>query len=257
MVLTPPQSPISRVSSAPDTLGNRGRLDLSGNRGNRLDLSCNRGKRLYSSKWTCRDVGVLVARRDSRLRSTLTNKTDISYHQPFEVAYERIAKERNIKRLAELFHEADSDGSCSLSLDEFREAMRKPGVQRTFSILGIQPHQSELMFRMMCEPGKELSIQNFITGINRIVGTDIDGSGVQLCAEMFRPTKEAQEQRQNLVGAKSFNKPKMRVKTSAGAYLGPVDKLSGEAILRAFRSSASSQALSPATARNMLVHRVL
>mmetsp|Transcript_161871 Transcript_161871/g.519181 ORF Transcript_161871/g.519181 Transcript_161871/m.519181 type:complete len:90 (+) Transcript_161871:3-272(+) len=49
--------------------------------------------------------------------------SDTTFHSPFEVAYQRIARRRNLQRLADLFVEADADGSLLLSMDEFREAL--------------------------------------------------------------------------------------------------------------------------------------
>lgn len=106
------------------------------------------------------------------------------YHQtPFEVAYERVARERNLRRLESMFTVADVDRSGNLSLDEFREAFKIDWVKRAFSTLGVQPHQSGVIFQRLVEreadmtqgpsphPG-ELSIGGFVDCLGAILGRD-------------------------------------------------------------------------------------
>lgn len=99
-----------------------------------------------------------------------------AFHKPFEVAYREIAELRNFRRLENLFLEADADRSGEMSLDEFRNALRKPWVQRSFSLLGVQPHQAEVVFKKMNRANaEEISIADFIGGLESILGTDLDG----------------------------------------------------------------------------------
>ncbi|CAL1155636.1 unnamed protein product [Cladocopium goreaui] len=104
-----------------------------------------------------------------------------AFHKPFEVAYREIAELRNFRRLENLFLEADADRSGEMSLDEFRNALRKPWVQRSFSLLGVQPHQAEAVVRrvvfkkMNRANAEEISIADFIGGLESILGTDLDG----------------------------------------------------------------------------------
>merc|ERR550532_2416443 len=107
-----------------------------------------------------------------------TNVSQI-FQTPFEAAYSDLAKQRNLRKLEALFVEADTDGSGEMSLDEFQKALRNPWIARTFSTLGVQPHQSELVFCSMVEGlprgrDAELSIQAFIRGLTALVGTSID-----------------------------------------------------------------------------------
>merc|ERR1719254_379059 len=81
-----------------------------------------------------------------------------------------------------LFFEADSDGSNSMSMDEFQEALRTPAFQRAFSSLGVQPHQSDLIFQTMLSikgdgVSGELTIEEFVTGLTELLGTNPDGKG--------------------------------------------------------------------------------
>eukprot|EP00440_Ansanella_granifera_P019407 gb/GFBE01021082.1/.p1 GENE.gb/GFBE01021082.1/~~gb/GFBE01021082.1/.p1 ORF type:complete len:295 (+),score=34.83 gb/GFBE01021082.1/:1-885(+) len=117
-----------------------------------------------------------------------------SYHRPFEVAYRDIAEQRNFKRLEKLFTEADADGSGEMSLDEFRGALRKPWIQRSFSLLGVQPHQAEVVFKTMKKHNREeLSIQDFMAGLETLVGSDLDGPPHDLDVQMLRPSYKAKE----------------------------------------------------------------
>mmetsp|Transcript_99852 Transcript_99852/g.265380 ORF Transcript_99852/g.265380 Transcript_99852/m.265380 type:complete len:236 (-) Transcript_99852:138-845(-) len=179
------------------------------------------------------------------------------YQTPFEAAYSDLAKQRNLRKLEALFLEADADGSGDMSLEEFREALRKPWIQRTFSALGVQPHQSELVFRSMVK-GKnkdELRIEAFIEGLTRLVGTSIDGTGRELDLAMLKPTKAAK-----LMAAankKQCDSPKKaapshheapaasQTTTGVGLGLGPVHLLPEVTIQRAFVHSAAAKALHP------------
>ncbi|CAE8725017.1 unnamed protein product, partial [Polarella glacialis] len=71
------------------------------------------------------------------------------YQTPFEAAYRDVAEQRNFRKLEALFVEADADGSGEMSLDEFRAALRKDHMQKSFSLLGVQPHQAEVVFKRM------------------------------------------------------------------------------------------------------------
>jgi len=111
------------------------------------------------------------------------------YSTPFDVAYEDLAKARNLYKLEALFVEADADGSGAMSHDEFRTAMRMPRIQRAFAALGVQPHQSQLVFKSLDKRKTgELSITEFMTGLTELVGTDSpDGTGKELDIETLRP----------------------------------------------------------------------
>lgn len=99
-----------------------------------------------------------------------------AFHKPFEVAYREIAELRNFRRLEHLFIAADVDRSGEMSLDEFRQALRKPWFQRSFSLLGVQPHQAEVVFKKMnTANAEEISISDFMQGLESLLGTDLDG----------------------------------------------------------------------------------
>merc|ERR1719262_1537428 len=67
-----------------------------------------------------------------------------------------------------------------------------PRIQRAFAALGVQPHQSELVFKSLDKRKTgELSITEFMTGLTELVGTDIDGTGKELDIETLRPAFKA------------------------------------------------------------------
>lgn len=117
------------------------------------------------------------------------------FHRPFEVAYRHLARQHNLRRLQALFIEADTDRSGSMSLDEFREALRKTHIQKSFSILGVQPHQAEVIFKSMDkEQTGELSIQDFMTGLEELVGSDLDEAHMEIDVDTLRPAFKTKQQ---------------------------------------------------------------
>jgi hypothetical protein len=180
------------------------------------------------------------------------------YSKPFDIAYEELAKARNLRKLEVLFAEADADGSGEMSLDEFREALRMPRIQRAFAALGVQPHQSELVFRSLDKRKTgELSITEFMTGLTELVGTDIDGTGRELDIETLRPAFKSKQQSEQKFQLKFHQKSEARAASASrtremnstdGIALGPVHLLPKVQVQRAFVHSASAQALHSATA---------
>lgn len=182
---------------------------------------------------------------------------------PFEVAYIEASRQRNLRKLQALFTEADADGSGRLDLDEFRGALRQPGFQRAFSALGVQPHQSELVFKSMCNgvdvDEGDLSITEFMRGLMKLVGTDVDGTGRELDLALLRPTREATMRREQglveMMAASSSPKNARaraskggmgRCKSQAALTLGAVHLLPEAQVQRAFVHSASAMALASA-----------
>lgn len=120
------------------------------------------------------------------------------YQASFEAAYRDIAKQRNFRRLENLFHEADVDRSGGMTLDEFRLALRKPWIQQSFSLLGVQPHQAEIVFKTMNKSTSKnlkegIGIQDFMTGLENLVGGDLDGPPRDLDVDMLKPSHKARE----------------------------------------------------------------
>lgn len=186
------------------------------------------------------------------------------YAKPFDTAYEELAKARDLRKLEVLFEEADADGSGEMSLDEFREALRMPRIQRAFSALGVQPHQSEPIFRFLDKrKAGELSITEFMTGLTDLVGTDIDGTGKELDVYSLSPAYRAKmkykepavimQQSTNLRVRQSSMRPATAplvtgLTESKSLDLGPVHLLPKVKVQRAFVHSASARALHAANA---------
>lgn len=181
------------------------------------------------------------------------------YSTPFDVAYEELAKARNLYKLEALFVEADADGSGAMSLDEFRDALRMPRIQRAFAALGVQPHQSQLVFKSLDKRKTgELSITEFMTGLKELVGTDSpDGTGKEIDIETLRPAFRSKMKNQSVCELGAATGPmvaKARSGHPADAQtsnldLGPVHLLPKVKVQRAFVHSASAQALHAATAQ--------
>jgi len=182
------------------------------------------------------------------------------YSTPFDVAYEELAKARNLHKLEILFVEADADGSGDMDIGEFRDALRGPSFQRAFAALGVQPHQSELVFRSLDKRKTgQLSITEFMTGLTDLVGTDVDGTGKELDIELLRPafrssqknlsTCQLGSKRRGLAVSRSDSSLTTETKSANQTLgLGPVHLLPKLAVQRAFVHSASAQALHAATA---------
>eukprot|EP00930_Biecheleria_cincta_P050319 TRINITY_DN35481_c0_g1_i1.p1 TRINITY_DN35481_c0_g1~~TRINITY_DN35481_c0_g1_i1.p1 ORF type:complete len:312 (-),score=54.09 TRINITY_DN35481_c0_g1_i1:148-1005(-) len=103
------------------------------------------------------------------------------FEKPFSIAYKEVDMARNLRKLEILFRESDHDHSGEISLDEFRKALRMPGLHHAFANLGIQPHQCEKIFVYLDDDKSgSLTIDEFITGLTDLVGMDIDGTGMEL-----------------------------------------------------------------------------
>merc|ERR1712232_443955 len=95
------------------------------------------------------------------------------YVQRFDMAYSKIAKQRQLRFLENLFYAADADNSGDVTLEEFHMALRSQRFRDAFSRLGVQPHQAELVFRSLDkDQSGELSISEFIEGILGVLGED-------------------------------------------------------------------------------------
>lgn len=177
------------------------------------------------------------------------------YQAPFVQAYKQVAKQQNLRKLAELFAEADEDNSQSMSLTEFRQALHKPWIQKTFSTLGVQPHQSELVFKSMANSEEhELSFEEFLTGLQGVVGTDVDGTGTEIDISTLRPTRAAKLQRETMRGS-AVAESRELMNTSMGVLRCQAPSLSEERLHRAFIDSAQAKALLPPPTAKQTIHR--
>jgi len=199
--------------------------------------------------------GLSSAKR--KLPRLIQFKAKSFYSTPFDVAYMELAKARNLHKLEVLFVEADADGSGEMSLDEFRDALRQPRIQRAFAALGVQPHQSELVFRSLDKRKHgELSITEFMGGLTDLVGTDIDGTGKELDIETLRPAHRSKMKNLSVCELRTIGRSASQQKLAHSSAtkvsnldLGPVHLLPKVKVQRAFVHSASAQALHAATAQ--------
>lgn len=126
------------------------------------------------------------------------------YQVPFDLAYKKVAARRNLRKLEALFFDADTDHSGAMSIDEFNEALRIPRIQRAFSTLGVQPHQSELVFKSLDKAKRgQLRIDEFMVGLTDLVrrlGVNPDGSSKELNIEMLRPSYVATQRLLDMSG---------------------------------------------------------
>jgi len=91
-----------------------------------------------------------------------------------------------------LFCEVDYDNSGNLTLDEFHRALRCPRIHKAFSVLGIQPHQSTLVFKTLdVDRNGIVSINEFMTGLTALVGANLEYIGKELNITSLTPTLKA------------------------------------------------------------------
>lgn len=154
------------------------------------------------------------------------------YQTPFDVAYEQLSKQRALRRLEQLFYECDEDGSGGMSLDELQQSLKQPAIMKTFAQLGVQPHQSEVIFRSMDKSKSgELTINAFIGGLTEMVDFE---AGKELDIDMLRAGNQKTKKKQVWANFSPQQEAPRQPSTRQ--------------LHRAFMNSASAQALHPATA---------
>jgi hypothetical protein len=162
------------------------------------------------------------------------------YQSHFDKAYVTIAQKQNLRRLESLFTSADEDRSGQLDLAEFMQALNNPQIREGFSRLGIQPHQSELVFRTLDAKNEgSLSITAFLEGLAKLIGClDFGSQAAELDILDLKPGRGKRRSRQQ--GAEQEKQDPTLLPTGGAA---------SQQIQRAFVNSALAQALHPAIAR--------
>lgn len=192
--------------------------------------------------------------RSRRPQAASAHSRAHEYHRQFDVAYEIVAKHRNLLKLDHLFKETDLDGSGYISLDEFQDTLKKPKAQATFSALGIQPHQAFWVFHAFdSNQDGLLSHQEFMTGLFRLCGTDYEGNGQDLDMEVLRAANWAKFEASTSGDGSSEQQrasplSPSRSQPTLSPQLPDFQLLPRHKLERAFVSSAMSQALHPASA---------
>jgi hypothetical protein len=91
--------------------------------------------------------------------------------QRFQRTQER-ERARVLNHLREIFEFADKDGNGSLTVDEFRSAIRQPDVERKLRLIELPVADAEELFTILDHDGSgELSVDEFIGGCVRLKGT--------------------------------------------------------------------------------------
>lgn len=76
-----------------------------------------------------------------------------------------------MNHLREIFDYADKDHNGSLSVDEFRSAIRQPEVERKLKLIELPVADAEELFAILDHDGSgELSVDEFIGGCVRLKG---------------------------------------------------------------------------------------
>ena len=79
---------------------------------------------------------------------------------------------RVLNHLREIFEMADKDGNGSLTIDEFRTAIRHPDVERKLKLIELPVADAEELFQILDHDSSgELSVDEFIGGCIRLKGT--------------------------------------------------------------------------------------
>jgi len=82
----------------------------------------------------------------------------------------RRTQARQLQKLRELFAELDADTDGMLSWSEFQMALRDPLVLQWLRTLDIEPRDLEDLFDLMDDGDGMISMDEFITGVNRMKG---------------------------------------------------------------------------------------
>lgn len=91
--------------------------------------------------------------------------------QKFQRTQER-ERTRVLNHLRDIFEYADRDGNGSLTVDEFRHAIRQPEVERKLKLIELPVADAEELFGILDHDGSgELSVDEFIGGCIRLKGT--------------------------------------------------------------------------------------
>ena len=106
-------------------------------------------------------VGIIVER---------TLATAKQNQQRFQRTQER-ERTRVLNHLREIFEYADKDGNGSLTVEEFRSAIRQPEVERKLKLIELPVADAEELFKILDHDGSgELSVDEFIGGCIRLKG---------------------------------------------------------------------------------------
>lgn len=151
------------------------------------------------------------------------------YEKPFHVAYEDIAIQRNLRKIENLFFQADEDGSGRLDLDEFHKALKHPQMRGSFAAVGVQPHQATIAFDAFDQTRSgQLNLEEFMSGLRSISAPGSDGTSPDFNVKMLRAVR------------------RRRVEAASRPSTAPVPRTTSAGRDRVFLQKAIAQALHPA-----------
>merc|ERR1719473_1034123 len=107
-------------------------------------------------------VGVIV---ENTLSASRNNEEKIKKMQEKE-------RTRVLQHLRDIFLIADEDGSGTLTLEEFEQALKKPDIENRLKLIELETKNAMELFYILDHDGsKELSVDEFIGGCVRLKGT--------------------------------------------------------------------------------------
>merc|ERR1719454_2745941 len=89
----------------------------------------------------------------------------------FLVQKEMELKEKYVDEMHDLFHEMDADGSGTVSFQEVQEYFGDKRVQSYFQALGLDPTDTERLFRLIDSDGfDEIDVDEFLEALLKVEG---------------------------------------------------------------------------------------
>jgi hypothetical protein len=80
-------------------------------------------------------------------------------------------EKETLRRMRAVFHEADKDGDCKVTWDEFREYLADDEVAAFFSSLGLDVNVAQALFVLLdVDDSEAVNIDEFVQGCNRLKG---------------------------------------------------------------------------------------
>lgn len=79
-------------------------------------------------------------------------------------------KNRDIENLSNLFHQADVDGTGSITMEEFTALLDSPQVRTWLSVLELEVREVDGLFQLLDNGDGLISFEEFLSGVMRLRG---------------------------------------------------------------------------------------